>query len=66
MMFKFSQSAQYIILQRGDGNICYIAISSCGHSSHELCGLYMYNGCKHDQVETDEEGQLKIIGVDVV
>jgi hypothetical protein len=66
MMFKLSKSDQYIILMNEDGRICYVAISSCGHSSHELCGLYMYRGCKNDQVETDENGHLKILGVDEI
>jgi|WetSurMetagenome_2_1015567.scaffolds.fasta_scaffold249686_3 hypothetical protein len=66
MKFIFSQSAQYIILQRYDGLICYLAISSSGHSLREIDGLYLYHGCKHDQIDTNEEGNLKIIGVDMI
>jgi hypothetical protein len=66
MKFIFSQSAQYVILKNLKGDICYLAISSSGHTLRELDGLYLYHGCKHDLVDTNEEGNLKVIGIDAV
>jgi hypothetical protein len=66
MKFKFCKSDQYVILTNSDDTVCYVAISSCGHSPHELSGLYLYHGCKHDQVENDIDGHLLIDGIDLV
>jgi len=66
MNFIFSQSEQYVILKNKKSDYCYLAISSFGHTSHELDGLYLYYGCKHSQVETDKEGRLIIDGVDMI